>query len=542
MLSDILRLYEIEQDNGKDTDNETLMNLEGEIQHIYNGKLTFSKEKAPDIKVCLIRYGMNNEELLENYRHISNIEKYLDEREEYDVAFDITHAFRSLPIYNLIILNYLQQVSLYNMKLSHIFYGNFEVKRENDNKAPLVDLADMIEILNLTNAVSEFKNTGNAGSLIQILPENEERLKSALESFDWATQINGWNEIINAVRELSNVLKEETKQRTRYVDAKNMLKMALGEGSDNLLQIADYENKGKAQLLLAMWYQKQNRYGLAVATAMEALRSFLVPYYLNNFRPDETDCENENSRKEAIQRLDRIVKSRDNWTKSDITDFLVELDLKKDDIKPIRNMFAHNLQEVNSDYDQQVKREIDTFIDKLKQLREYLENREVEFVKIYCYEPPMNKIEKKNGVCIRVFISDSDDEEEHKKQYEKIKKSKRGKCTVYKVPVQVVGRKRKMDRKEILKTGCKLCEYLNRYFEKEKVGIVFDKEMELRKQINYAAILYHNEFSNVYYIEDDQITNELKLVSVPKLVFDISYEMPGYFHDKVMEEEPKQIK
>lgn len=535
MLSDILQLHQMERSYGKDTDNEMLRNLERKIQQIYDGRLTFSEEKTPDIKVCLIRYGMNNEELLENYRHISNIEKYLDKQEQYDVAFDITHSFRSLPIYNLIILNYLQQVSPYNMNLSHIFYGNFDVRRENDNKAPLVDLADMIEILNLTSAVSEFKNTGNARSLIKILPAHEEHLKRALENFDWATQINGRNEVIDAVRRLSEVLYEETEERNRYVDVKNMLKMVLGKGPDNLLQIADCENKGKAQLLLAMWYQTQNRYGLAMVTAMEALRSFLVPYHLKDSQHGETDCENESNRKEAIQRLDRIVQSRDNWIESDITDFLVELDLEKNNIKPIRDMFAHNLQEVNSDYDQQAKKEIDTFIDKLTQLRKYLENREDEFMKIYCYEPTKKKIKKKTREDIRIFISEYDDDAS-KERCRDIKKSKQGNVyTVYKVPAQVVGRKKKMDREEILKSGCKLCEYLNRYFEKEKVCIVFDGKMKSCKWMNYAAILYHNEFSDVCYIKDGHMAN------IPKPAFAISDQKPEYFNDKVMEEEPMEI-
>lgn len=530
MLSDILRLHRMEQDNGKDTDNEKLRDLEREIQQIYDGKLTVSKKKMPDIKVCLIRYGVNNKELLENYRRISNIEKYLDEKEEYDVAFDITHSFRSLPIYNLIILNYFQQVSPYNMNLSHIFYGNFEISRENDNKAPLIDLADMIEILNLTNAVSEFKNTGNARSLIKILPAHEKHLKKALENFDWATQINGRNEVINAVRRLSEVLHEETEERNRYVDVKNMLKMVLGKGPDNLLQIADCENKGKAQLLLAMWYQRQNRYGLAVATAMEALKSFLVPYHLRDSQCGETDYENENNRKEAIQRLSRIAESRDNWPESDITDFFVELENVRKNVKSVRDMFAHNLPETNPGYVRQAKSDIDAFADKLKQLREYLENREDEFVKIYCYKPKKREMEKKIGDDIRVFISEYDDEERSKE----IKKSQTGKVyTVYKVPVQVVGRKKK---REILKTGCKLCEYLNRYFEKEKVCIVFDGEMQSCKWMNYAMILYHNEFSDVRYIKDGQLTN------VPKPVFDVLYEMPEYFNDKVMEEEPMEIK
>ena len=287
ILSDVLKLYHIEETYGKDTDNNKLKELEKEIQQIYNDKIILSKDKKIDIRVCLIRYGVNNVELMENYRNISDIEKYLDKNEEYDVAFDITHSFRSLPIYNLVILNYLQQISSYKMKISHIFYGNYDVKRENDNRAPLVDLADMSEVLNLTNAVSEFKNTGNAASLTRILPPSEKRLNDALKTFDWATQINGRNDVIEALKELSDVLNEKSEIRNKYVDVKNMLKSMLGEEPCNLLKIANCQNKGEAQLLLAKWYQRQNRYGLAVATSMEALRSLIVPYFLKNFHKGE---------------------------------------------------------------------------------------------------------------------------------------------------------------------------------------------------------------------------------------------------------------
>lgn len=537
-LSDILQLYRMEQSYGKEADHETLDGLEKTIQQIYNGKLTFSGEKVPDIKVCLIRYGMNNEELLENYRHISDIEKYLDKNEEYDVAFDITHSFRSLPVYNLIILNYLQQVSSYNMKFSHIFYGNFEVRKENNWKAPLVDLADMIEVLNLTNAVSEFKNTGNAASLIRMLPADEGPLISALQKFDWATQINGRNEVINAVRELSKILNEESTERNRFVDIKNMLKSVLGEGPDNLLQVAKCENKGEAQLLLAQWYQKQNRYGLAVTTAMEALRSFLVPYYLKHFRSDETDCENEGRRKEAVQRLNRISESKDNWIKSVITDFLVDLEYtRKNEVTKIRNVFAHNLEDGDSSDPQQSKDVINAFIQKLKQLNEYLRTSEKEFETVYCYEPEKKQLlVKHTGENIRVFISEHDDDIS-RSQCESLKKSKNSKkrYTIYQIPLPVVGTEKKIEPKAIISRGCIICEYLKRHFEIDQIHIVFDGRMMPKKWLNYAMILYKNRFSDIWYLKDS------KIIKIPKPAFEIPDPMPEYYNEKIMELDPIKI-
>jgi CRISPR-associated DxTHG motif protein len=202
---------------------------------------------------------------MENYQYISGIEEYLEKGVEYEVAFDITHSFRSLPIYNLVVLNYLQNVSGFDMKISHIYYGNFDIRSEMGGKAPLVDLADIGEVLNLTSAVSEFKNTGNAKSLINILPESEGELRQALVKFDIATQLNGRNNIEEALRELSDILNNSTEARGRFVDAKKMLKAVLSDESNNLFAMIDCDSIGEKQLILTKWYQRQNRYGLAVA-------------------------------------------------------------------------------------------------------------------------------------------------------------------------------------------------------------------------------------------------------------------------------------
>lgn len=531
LTTDVLRLYHIEKENGKDTDNPRLKELEQEIQQIYEDKLVFSENKPVDVKVCLIRYGINSDELLENYQNISEIEHYLDKNEEYEVAFDITHSFRSLPIYNLVLLNYLKQVSSYNMKISHIFYGNFDVRQENGGNAPLVDLADISKILDLTNGVSEFKNTGNATCLIQTLPENEKKLMLALEKFDWATQVNDRHHVIEAIQELSDVLHETFEVQNMYTDAKIMLKAMLGQEENNLFRILDCANKGEAQLLLAKWYQRQNRYGLAVTTACEALRSFLVPYYLQWKDKGQEKCEDEICRKEAIQRLDVIQKKKEKWIQTEITDFLVELEiLRNSKIKFIRNTFAHNLLSQQSLDEAESKDAIDTFIEMLDKLHDYINHNETEFKKVYFYVPPIPEIERRMNQNVRVFISEEYDTFE---DYQKLVGKEGSEYLVYKLSNRIIGNP-KTDSQKILDRGSLICEYLNLYFEKETVQIVLDGRMSEKKKENYAMLLMHENFVHVFRLEDG------RLMPAAKAVFQISYECKTPWDEVLYAIEPEQ--
>jgi CRISPR-associated Csx2 family protein len=388
-LEDVMTLYHIEQDekNGINTDGNKLKEIEAKIQSIYNNKLDFQTGKDIDIKVCLIRYGVNNAELAENYEYISGIEKYLKKGTKYEVAFDITHSFRSLPIYNLVILNYLQQVSEFDIEISHIYYGNFEVKRENNGKAPLIDLADISEVLNLTNAVSEFKNTGNATSLIRVLPESESELRGALKKFDEATQLNGVDDIIDALKELASILNSESDNRSRYTDIKKMLKEVLSNSEDNLLSISECNNKGEEQLLLTKWYQRHNQYGMAAAISLEALKSFLVPFFMKKFGKVSNRKDDRDERTAALRRLETISNSKATWKKSDITDFLVNLEADRKKVARIRNTFAHNLTNYSkkkTDYSKS-KSNVDKFIGELDKLQEYILNNRKKFEDVYCY-------------------------------------------------------------------------------------------------------------------------------------------------------------
>ena len=62
-----------------------------------------------------------------------------------------------------------------------------EVSRELGN-AYIVDLKDLVNVLDLTSAAAEFKNTGNAVSLLKMLQSDDE-MKEILENFDIAEQV-----------------------------------------------------------------------------------------------------------------------------------------------------------------------------------------------------------------------------------------------------------------------------------------------------------------------------------------------------------------
>lgn len=366
----MLQLFELEENGGKDLDTEKLKEYAQKIQECYEKGITTwvtGKEKVK-IHVIVTRYGIDRSELLQNYRLISNsIGAVLNQRgTEYQVAFDITHSFRSMPIYNLVILNYLQNVSQIDLEIANVYYGNLDVKWENEGIAPIVELDELIRVLELSNSVNEFKNTGNAVSLLQSIPdtESELELKKALEAFDWATQMNDYNAIMAGLIGLIELLSQNDSMSTdKYADLQEMLLNVIQLKffdipvpfskkyvREHLLQNLREMPLAEMQYRLSRWYYKQNRYGQAIATALEALRSYLVPIYLEwKGKEDES---NENNRKAAMYRLtslvnairnDRVILYENQDKIEQIKEVLCKLEEYQKKVKKLRNIFAHNL-------------------------------------------------------------------------------------------------------------------------------------------------------------------------------------------------------
>lgn len=108
--------------------------------------------------------GHSEEEIWQIFSAVFNSLSQGDE-----VVFDITHAFRSIPMLAVVVLNYAKVLK--NIGLQGIFYGAFEKLGQlreveampvKDRKVPILDLTAFDQLLDWTLAVDRFLGAGDA--------------------------------------------------------------------------------------------------------------------------------------------------------------------------------------------------------------------------------------------------------------------------------------------------------------------------------------------------------------------------------------------
>lgn len=138
----------------------------------------------PEIKMVKIVSPESQQEIWQLFEKINNL---IEENSE--LYFDITNAFRSLPIVATSILNYAKFTK--NIHIEHVFYGYYN----SEGISPIHDLASMINIFEWTNGVETYLRTGEASLLKDIVEEDET-----------ATNVDEYKELIRNLDNLNNVL------------------------------------------------------------------------------------------------------------------------------------------------------------------------------------------------------------------------------------------------------------------------------------------------------------------------------------------------
>lgn len=387
-------LFEMESTYGIHTEGEKLEELSEEVTKIFSAVNTcwgkYSKKyekKKPQIHIFLTYYGVNEQELKNNYAILAKLEEYLDEKYRFEVAFDITHSFRSLPIYNLVILNYLKNITRYEMEIKHIYYGSLEAKCELQEKAPVVDLRELAYVMDLTNAVAEFKDTGNAISLIGLIQDQE--IKEVLRRFDFATQVNAFDQIVAEIKKLWQLTQKEADD-TFYTGVRSMIHVVLKEKFYNGSNCENV-NEVDFKFLLTKWYFKQNRKGVALATGLEALRDITVLAFVNK-RIKNHDGNNRKYRENAETYFMRIAKKLDAQEEKEFTPLekcVRSLGIKLSRYKDIRNMFAHSLDVENAteknpiEEMETVQKDIQKFEEQLFELKKQYDSDPLKFEALF---------------------------------------------------------------------------------------------------------------------------------------------------------------
>ncbi len=123
-----------------------------------------------------ISEGYSEEQLWSIFETIYNV---LEEDDE--IILDVTHAFRSLPMLQIVLLNYAK--SLKNVKINAILYGAFEsigpayniaerIPNPKDRVAALLDLTAFSAIQAWTFGAESFIKTGKTTTIKQLSLEN----------------------------------------------------------------------------------------------------------------------------------------------------------------------------------------------------------------------------------------------------------------------------------------------------------------------------------------------------------------------------------
>lgn len=170
---------------------------------------------CPGLDVCVvdIKNGQSREELKENFRLISRtMSKYSG-----NVAFDITHGFRSSSFLASAVISHLNHVRaakvLADPNASHadfveVYYAAFDAKEEVDgiNKVPVWDLTWLIELSDWSAAINQLLATGHGGSLATLVDALARRKKKRLAQAGQIEKSQGLDRFSKAVEAFSRDL------------------------------------------------------------------------------------------------------------------------------------------------------------------------------------------------------------------------------------------------------------------------------------------------------------------------------------------------
>lgn len=220
-------------------------------------------------RTWIIEYGINEEELWNNFSILLNMSKSFQSGDE--IYLDITHAFRSLPMMSFVMTDFAAQVSEINFKLSGIYYGMFEYSTDPQNPqqgvTPIVDISIIYELHKWIRAIDAMKNYGNLDPLVKLLETEDDELKSVEKVF---VQLNNNIKLAN-LASLKQFVSTASKKIKILQGSNNKIIKLL---SDDIIVFVEKLNKERMsdfQFELATWFYDNKQYALCYMALAEAI-------------------------------------------------------------------------------------------------------------------------------------------------------------------------------------------------------------------------------------------------------------------------------
>ena len=192
MWEEVYRWYNLS--SGKAVNDDIYLSIADSCENAnYKSPLTIPYQEAieeaigGDSKVVLIKYGITEEEVMENINIILGLEQHLGKKDE--LIVDVTHSFRSLPIFMMNLLIYLKNVSEKNINISHIHYGMLEISKEL-GFTPIIDLKAMMDVNDWITGAYSFSEFGNAYKISELIADKDQSVATLLDEFSNLMNLN----------------------------------------------------------------------------------------------------------------------------------------------------------------------------------------------------------------------------------------------------------------------------------------------------------------------------------------------------------------
>lgn len=115
--------------------------------------------------------GKNAEEFWEMFDLV--LKKIEVEIKNSKIAFDITHCFRSIPFFVVILTKCIKFIEE-SAEISHIFYGYLD---RLANESDIIDLQPLLELLDWLEAISSLKKYGDVYELCRLIERTEKEIR-----------------------------------------------------------------------------------------------------------------------------------------------------------------------------------------------------------------------------------------------------------------------------------------------------------------------------------------------------------------------------
>jgi CRISPR-associated DxTHG motif protein len=190
--------------------------------------------------------------------------------EDDEVYLDITHAFRSIPLFNYLMLDLISILKFKNnFRLAGLFYGMLEAAKDV-GYAPIIDLTPLYNLTLWTRGAYNFINFGNGYQLAEVI--NDSIISGLIIKISDMVNLNYVKEFKTEVDRLENLLKQQ--QTNEHV-----LKYMQPYLDSYISSFKRVSSSSELQFALAKWYYENKRFSQAYICLAESIISKILEIY-----------------------------------------------------------------------------------------------------------------------------------------------------------------------------------------------------------------------------------------------------------------------